>query len=101
MFLCGIKIFKQRGLLQEVFRGILERLRGVFKKMKRKYFFVILFLVLAIFFIINTSSVNAIMYKILDSEGNIIRITNNPILSIEEIEAGCKILSAPDESNRE
>ncbi len=64
--------------------------------MKRKYYFVILFLALAVFFIINTSSVNAIMYKILDSEGNIIRITNNPVLSIEEIEAGCKILSAPD-----
>jgi len=29
--------------------GYLERLKGVFKKMKRKYYFVILFLVLAIF----------------------------------------------------
>ena len=45
---------------------------------------------------INTSSVNANMYKILDSEGNIIRINNNPVLSIKEIEAGCKILSAPE-----
>jgi hypothetical protein len=36
------------------------------------------------------------MYKILDSEGNIIRLTNNPVLSIKEIEAGCYILSAPE-----
>ena len=64
--------------------------------MKKKYFFVIFFLVLTIFFVINTSSVNANMYKILDSEGNIIRITDNPVLSIKEIEAGCKILSAPE-----
>jgi len=64
--------------------------------MKKKYYFVIFFLILVIFFIINISSVNAKMYKILDSEGNIIRITNNPVLSIEEKEAGCKILSAPD-----
>jgi len=64
--------------------------------MKKKYFFIIFFLVLTIFFVINTSSVNANMYKILDSEGNIIRITNNPVLSNKEIEAGCKILSAPE-----
>ncbi len=64
--------------------------------MKKKYYFVIFFFILVIFFIINISSVNAKMYKILDSEGNIIRITNNPVLSIEEKEAGCKILSAPD-----
>ena len=64
--------------------------------MKKKYYFVILFLLLTMFFIINTSSVNANMYKILDSEGNIIRITNNPVLSNKEIEAGCKILSAPE-----
>lgn len=65
--------------------------------MKKKYFFVIFFLVLAIFFIINTSSVNAIMYKILDSEGNIIRITNMPILSIKEKEAGYTISPPPNE----
>lgn len=65
--------------------------------MKKKYFFVIFFLVLAIFFIINTSSVNAIMYKILDSEGNIIRITNIPILSIKEKEAGYTISPPPNE----
>jgi len=64
--------------------------------MKRKYLLIVLFLVLAMFFIVNPSSVNANMYKILDSEGNIIRITNNPVLSIKEIEAGCKILSAPE-----
>jgi len=65
--------------------------------MKKRYFFVIFFLVLAIFFIINTSSVNAIMYKILDSEGNIIRITNMPILSIKEKEAGYTISPPPNE----
>jgi hypothetical protein len=65
--------------------------------MKRKYYFVILFLVLAIFFIINTPSVNAKMYKILDSEGNIIRITNNPALSIKEKKAEYTISPPPDE----
>jgi len=59
--------------------------------MKKKYFLVILFLLLTMFFIINTSSVNATMYKILDSEGNVICLTNNPVLSIEEKEAGCTI----------
>jgi hypothetical protein len=63
--------------------------------MKKRYFFVIFFLVLVVFFIINTSSVNAIMYKILDSEGNIIRITNMPILSIKEKEAGYTISPPP------
>jgi hypothetical protein len=66
--------------------------------MKRKYYFVILFLVLAIFFILNTSSVNAKMYKILDSEGNVICITNNPVLSIKEKEAGYTISPPPEES---
>ena len=56
--------------------------------MKNKYFFVIFFSVLVIFLIINISSVNAKMYKILDSEGNIVRLTNNPALSMEEKEAG-------------
>jgi len=59
--------------------------------MKKKYFFVIFFLVLAIFLIINISSVNAIMYKILDSEGNVIRLTNIPRLTNEEKEAGYSI----------
>jgi hypothetical protein len=66
--------------------------------MKRKYFFVIFFLVLAIFFIINTSSINAIMYKILDSEGNVICLTNIPVLSIQEKEAGCTISPPPEEN---
>lgn len=63
--------------------------------MKRKYFLLVLFFILAIFFIINTSSVNATMYKILDSEGNVIRLTNNPVLSIEEKEAGYTIYPPP------
>jgi len=63
--------------------------------MKRKYYFVILLSILAILFLINTSSVNAKMYKILDSEGNVIRITNNPVLSIEEKEAGHTIYPPP------
>jgi len=66
--------------------------------MKRKYYFVILFLILAIFFLINASSVNAKMYKILDSEGNVICLTNNPVLSIKEKEAGYTISPPPGES---
>ena len=62
--------------------------------MKKKYFFVIFFLVLTLFFLINISS-NAKMYKILDSEGNVIRLTNNPVLSIKEKEAGCTISPPP------
>jgi len=65
--------------------------------MKKRYFFVIFFLVLSIFFIINTSSVNAKMYKILDSEGNVIRLTNNPTLSIKEKEAGYTVSPPPNE----
>jgi DNA uptake protein ComE-like DNA-binding protein len=65
--------------------------------MKKKYYFVILFLVLAIFFLINTSNVNATMYKIVDIEGNIVRITDQPTLSIEEKEAGYTISPPPDE----
>ena len=64
--------------------------------MEKKYFFVIFFLVLTLFFIINISS-NAKMYKILDSEGNVIRLTNNPVLSIEEKEAGYTISPPPEE----
>ncbi len=63
--------------------------------MKKEYFFVIFFLVLAIFFVINASSVNAKMYKILDSEGNVIRLTNNPTLSIKEKEAGYTVFPPP------
>ena len=59
--------------------------------MKRKYFLLVLFFMLAIFFIINTPSVYAIMYKILDSEGNVIRLTNIPKLTNEEKEAGYSI----------
>jgi len=59
--------------------------------MKKNYLFVIFFLVLAIFFLINASSVNAKMYKILDSEGNVIRLTNIPKLTNEEKEAGYSI----------
>jgi len=65
--------------------------------MKRKYYFVILFLILTIFFIINTSIVNAKMYKILDSAGNVIRLTNNPTLSIKEKEAGYTVSPPPNE----
>jgi len=65
--------------------------------MKKKYFFVIFFLVLTIFFVINASTVNAKMYKILDSEGNVIRLTNNPTLSIKEKEAGYTVFPPPKE----
>ena len=65
--------------------------------MKRKYFLLVLFFILAIFFIINAPSVNAKMYKILDSEGNVIRLTNIPVLSIQEKEAGYTISPPPEE----
>ena len=65
--------------------------------MKKKPYIIIFFLVLAIF-IINTPSVNAKMYKIFDSEGNVIRLTNIPKLSIQEKEAGYTI-SPPPEGN--
>ncbi|RXG64043.1 hypothetical protein ES695_14420, partial [Candidatus Atribacteria bacterium 1244-E10-H5-B2] len=63
--------------------------------MKRKYFLVVLFLILAMFFIINTSGIDAMMYKILDSEGNVVRIVSNPVLSIKEKEAGYTISPPP------
>ena len=37
------------------------------------------------------------MYKILDSEGNVIRLTNIPVLSIQEKEAGYTISPPPEE----
>jgi hypothetical protein len=64
--------------------------------MKRKYFLLVLFLILAIFFTINTTIVNAKMYKILDSGGNIVGLTNIPILSIKEEEAGYTISPPPE-----
>ena len=56
--------------------------------MKRKYFFIVLFLTLAMFFITNTFDVNAIIYKVLDKEGNVVGLTNQPFLSESEKEAG-------------
>jgi len=66
-------------------------------EMKRKYILLVLFFILAIFFIISAPSVNAKMYKILDSEGNVIRLTNIPVLSIQEKEAGYTISLPPEE----
>lgn len=63
--------------------------------MKGKYLFVIFFLVLAVFFMINASGIDAMMYKILDSEGNVVRIVSNPVLSIKEKEAGYTISPPP------
>jgi len=76
---------------------LITKIKEVFKRMKKKYYFVIIFLILAILFIINAPSVNAKMYKILDSEGNVIRLTNIPVLSIQEKEAGCTISPPPEE----
>jgi len=59
--------------------------------MKRKYFLVVLVLVLSVIFLFTIINVNAKMYKILDSEGNVICLTNNPVLSIKEKEAGYTI----------
>ena len=56
--------------------------------MKRKYFFIVLFLILAMFFIINTFDVNATIYKVLDKEGNVVGLTSQPFLSESEKEAG-------------
>ena len=47
---------------------------------------------------ISTFIVNAKMYKILDSEGNIVCLTNNPVLSIKEKEAGYTLSPPPEES---
>ncbi len=60
----------------------------VFKKMKNKYFLVVLFLILSLFFLFNILNVNAILYKVLDEEGKLIRLTNEPVLSVSEKEAG-------------
>ncbi|MBA7588846.1 hypothetical protein ES708_30916 [subsurface metagenome] len=56
--------------------------------MKRKYFLVVLFLILSMFFLFNVLNVNATMYKVLDKDGNLIRLTNMPILTVSEKEAG-------------
>jgi len=63
--------------------------------MRSKDFLIILFLVITVFFIIYPSNVNAKMYKILDSEGNIIRITSQPLLSVKEKEEGYTISPPP------
>jgi hypothetical protein len=56
--------------------------------MKNKYFLVVLFLILSLFFLFNILNVNATMYKVLDEDGNVIRLTNKPYLSVSEKEAG-------------
>lgn len=56
--------------------------------MKRKYFLIVLFLILSIFFLFNILNVSAILYKVLDEEGKLIRVTNDPVLSVSEEEAG-------------
>ncbi|MBA7515713.1 hypothetical protein ES705_07756 [subsurface metagenome] len=56
--------------------------------MKNKYFLLVLVLVLSMFFLFNVLNVNATMYKVLDEEGKLIRLTNMPILTVSEKEAG-------------
>jgi len=56
--------------------------------MKNKYILVVLFLILALFFLLNILNVNATMYKVVDEDGNVIRLTNKPYLSVSEKEAG-------------
>jgi len=56
--------------------------------MKRNYFLLVLVLVLSTFFLSNILSVDAVLYKVLDEEGKLIRLTNEPILSVSEKEAG-------------
>lgn len=56
--------------------------------MKKKYFLLVLVLVLSTFFLFNILNVSAILYKVLDEEGKLIRLTNEPILFAFEKEAG-------------
>jgi len=56
--------------------------------MKRKHFLLVLVLVLSTFFLFNILNVSAILYKVLDEEGKLIRLTNEPVLSVSEEEAG-------------
>lgn len=72
-----------------------KKIKEVNKNMKKKCNFVILFLIFIMFFIINTFSAYAKIYKILDNEGNVICLTNNPILSIKEKETGYTISPPP------
>lgn len=56
--------------------------------MKKKYFLLALVLVVSTFFLFNILNVSAILYKVLDEEGKLIRLTNEPVLSVSEEEAG-------------
>jgi len=56
--------------------------------MRKKYFLMVLVLVLSMFFLSNILSVDAVLYKVLDGEGKLIRLTNIPQLSVSEKEAG-------------
>ena len=68
--------------------------------MKKKYYFLVFILVLVIFFITNFFIASAKMYKILDSEGNVIGFKSQPFLSASEKEAGYT-LDSPARSSKD
>ena len=70
--------------------------------MRKKYFLMVLVLVLFTFFLFNILSVDAVLYKVLDGEGKLIRLTNMPHLSVSEKEAGYTLdppVEGSDEEN--
>jgi hypothetical protein len=85
--------YTKEKLIQEY--QLLSDKKGVFRIMKKRYYLLVLFLILVMFFLINTSNANAKIYKILDSEGNLIRVVDSPVLSTKEKEAGCSISPLP------
>jgi len=56
--------------------------------MRRRYFLLFLVLVLSVLFLSNILNADAVLYKVLDREGKLIRLTNEPVLSVSEKEAG-------------
>jgi len=56
--------------------------------MKKLTVLMIFVLVLSTFFLFNILNGDAMLYKVLDEEGKLIRLTNEPVLSVSEKEAG-------------
>ncbi len=56
--------------------------------MRNRILLLVFVLVLSTFFLFNILNVYAILYKVLDGEGKVIRLTNEPVLSVSEKEAG-------------
>jgi len=62
--------------------------------MSKKYILILLFIFFLSLIILNTSitSVGATIYKVIDAEGNTIRVTTEPQMKKAEEEAGCTII---------